>query len=102
MGVQTSSGCLVTRITGSYNLIHIIQLDDSILVIRIPATGWGSGITKAAARALESQVTLMCSTARKTSVSVPTVYAFNISCDNEIKAPYICMSFIPGETVADV
>lgn len=40
--ITPPSGRLVTRIGGSYNLVHIIQLDtehDFKLVIRIPATG---------------------------------------------------------------
>ena len=91
---------LVARIYGSYNLVHIVQLDDLKLVIRVPATGWGDGMTKTAARALASQVTVMRLIAGNTSVPVPTVFAFDTSSSNEINAPYICMSFVPGETVS--
>ncbi|KAK1764834.1 hypothetical protein QBC33DRAFT_546159 [Phialemonium atrogriseum] len=59
-------------------------------------------MTKTAARALESQATVMRLIARKTSVPVPAVYAFDTSSNNEISAPYICTSFIPGETVSKV
>lgn len=97
----SSSGCLVRRIGGSYNLVHIIQLDEDFkLVIRIPATGWGDGITATAAHALESQVDTLRLIASRTAIPVPQVYGFDTTTSNVIGAPYICMSFVPGQTLA--
>jgi len=98
----TSSSRLVARISGSHNLIHILQLDNLKLVVRVPATGWGEGMTGAAARALESQVAVMRFISRETKIPVPTVYDFDTGIRNEIGAPYICMSFLPGRTVSEV
>lgn len=97
----SSSGCLVRRIGGSYNLVHIIQLDDDFkLVIRIPATGWGDGLTATAAHAMESQVDTLRLIASMTAIPVPQVYGFDTTTSNVIGAPYICMSLVPGQTLA--
>ena len=96
----TSSGRLVARLCGSYNLIHILQLDDLKLVVRVPATGWGEGLTGAAAHALESQVAVMRFVSKETTIPVPAVHDFDTGIGNEIGAPYICMSFLPGRPVS--
>jgi len=97
----SSSSRLVDRISGSYNLVHIIQLDSDLqLVIRIPATGWGARLTPPAAAAIESQLATLRLIASKTTIPVPQVYAFDTTTNNAIGAPYICMSFLPGQTVA--
>ena len=101
LGITSSSGRLIHRVSGSYNLVHIIQLDDGFkLIIRIPATGWGFGLTATAAQAMESQVTTLRLIASKTTIPVPQVYAFDTTSNNTINAPYICMSFLPGQTLA--
>lgn len=101
LGTQSSSGSLVARVGGSYNIAHIIRLDnrprdDLRLVIRVPASGWGTGLTGTAASAIRSQVTALRLIKRETTIPVPDIYAFDVTCDNEIGAPYICMSFMPG------
>ncbi|UNI22120.1 hypothetical protein JDV02_008040 [Purpureocillium takamizusanense] len=96
----SSSGKLVSRIRGSYNIVHIIQLDGVRLVIRVPATGWGSGMTITAARALQSQVATIRLIRRSTTIPVPEVYGLDTTSNNEIGAPYLCMSFMPGKTVS--
>jgi hypothetical protein len=101
-GASSSSGLLVKRFIGSYNLVHIIQLDAFKLAIRVPATGWGEGITATAARAMESQVSTLRLIATKTTIPVPQVYAFDTTSNNEIGASYICRSFLPGHRAAEV
>ncbi|KAK3934529.1 hypothetical protein QBC46DRAFT_427112 [Diplogelasinospora grovesii] len=76
LGTATSDGWLVSKFAGSYTIIHIIQLDDTRLVIRVPATDG------------------------ETTIPVPLVYDFDTNTDNDINAPYICMSYIPGRIVA--
>lgn len=93
---------LVRRIFGSYNIVHIIEVGTPKLVIRVPASGWGAGMPKAAADALKSQVATMRLIRKKTKVPVPEVYSFDPTDNNEIKAPFICMEFVPGETVTNV
>ncbi|KAI1375091.1 kinase-like protein [Hypoxylon crocopeplum] len=96
------SGKYITRFIGSYNIVHIIQVDDIKVVIRIPATGWASGKTEAAAHALESQVATMRLIRERTTVPVPEVYDFDTTDNNEIGAPYMCMSFVSGKRVSHV
>jgi aminoglycoside phosphotransferase (APT) family kinase protein len=100
-GAQTSNAQVLRRVAGSYNLVHIVQLDELQLVIRVPATGWGDGLTDDAARALESQVTTLRLLEKETTIPVPRVFAFDVSCDNEIGAPYLCMSLVPGRPVIE-
>ncbi|KAM0355702.1 hypothetical protein ACHAPU_000087 [Fusarium lateritium] len=96
--VPTDNVSLVNRIAGSYNIVHVIQLDSMKLVIRVPATGWGAGLTKTAADALASQVATMRLVRQKTGAPVPEVYDWDPTNNNEIGAPFICMAFLPGET----
>ncbi|KAF4338494.1 altered inheritance of mitochondria 9 mitochondrial [Fusarium beomiforme] len=93
---------LLDTLSGSYNIVHIVQVEDLKLVIRIPATGWGDGMTKDASDALASQVTTMRFIREKTRAPVPEVYNWDPTINNEISAPFICMSFVPGETVSSV
>ncbi|KAH6954057.1 kinase-like domain-containing protein, partial [Ilyonectria sp. MPI-CAGE-AT-0026] len=86
----------------SYNIIHVVELESIKLVIRVPATGCGSGMTLVAARAMESQVATMRLIRNKTTIPVPEIYALDTTDNNEISAPYICMSFIPGKTLSEV
>ncbi|POR36282.1 Uncharacterized protein TPAR_03534 [Tolypocladium paradoxum] len=96
----SAGGKLVARIGGSFNIVHIVQLDDIKLVIRVPATGWGSGLTATTARALESQCATMRLVRSTTTIPVPEVYSLDTTIDNEIGAPYVCMSFVPGRAVS--
>lgn len=99
---ESSNGNLVNRICGSYNIVYIIQLDSFKLVIRVPATGWGSGMTPTAAHALGSQVSTIRLIRERTRVPVPEIYSLDTSSNNIISAPYMCMSFLPGKTVSKV
>ncbi|KAL6409801.1 hypothetical protein AUP68_06198 [Ilyonectria robusta] len=100
--ISCSSGKLVARIAGDFNIIHIVELENIKLVIRVPATGWGSGMTPTTARAMESQVATMRLIRNKTTIPIPEIYALDTTDDNEIGAPYLCMSFIPGKPVSQV
>ncbi|KAI8627058.1 hypothetical protein F5Y19DRAFT_444198 [Xylariaceae sp. FL1651] len=51
---------------------------------------------------MESQVATIRLIRSKTTVPVPDIYALNTSVDNEIGAPYICVSFISGKPVSEV
>ncbi|ENH71049.1 Altered inheritance of mitochondria protein 9, mitochondrial [Fusarium oxysporum f. sp. cubense race 1] len=93
---------LLKTVSGSYNIVHIVQLETVKLVIRIPATGWGDGMTKVAEDALSSQVATMRFIKEQTGAPVPEVYSWDPTNNNEISAPFICMSFVTGETVSSV
>ncbi|KAF5674921.1 altered inheritance of mitochondria mitochondrial [Fusarium heterosporum] len=100
--VATDNAKLVRRIAGSYNIVHVIQLDSMKLVIRVPATGWGAGMTKIAADALASQVATIRLVRQKTEAPVPEVYDWDPTNNNEISAPFIYMAFLPGEPASRV
>ncbi|KAI1067788.1 hypothetical protein LB507_010501 [Fusarium sp. FIESC RH6] len=88
---------LIRRICGSYNIVHIMEVETTKLVIRVPAFGWGDGMSKAAADALKSQVATMRLIRKKTKVPVPEVFSFDETDKNEINAPFICLEFILAE-----
>ncbi|KAL1842907.1 hypothetical protein VTK73DRAFT_2971 [Phialemonium thermophilum] len=50
-------------------------------------------------RALESQAATLRLLSSRTTIPVPEVYALDTSRNNEIGAPFICTSFLPGKTV---
>ncbi|KAF9767753.1 hypothetical protein IL306_015042 [Fusarium sp. DS 682] len=93
---------LIDTVSGSYNIVHIVRTGTVKLVIRIPATGWGNGMTKDAEDALASQVATMRFIREQTGAPVPEVYSWDPTNNNEISAPFICMSFVTGETVSSV
>ncbi|KAG5664345.1 hypothetical protein KAF25_008079 [Fusarium avenaceum] len=100
--VSIDNAKLVKRVSGSYNIVHIIELETLKLVIRVPATGWGAGVTKTAADALASQVAVMRLVRQKTKAHVPEIYDWDPTINNEIGAPFICMAFLLGETASHV
>lgn len=93
---------LVRRICGSYNIVHVVEVHGVKLVIRVPVTGWGAGMTATAAQVLESQVSTMRLIRRTTSIPVPEVHGLDTTSNNAIGAPYVCMSFLPGQTVSEI
>lgn len=97
---KTSGGCLVETLGGSFNLVHIIQLDEARMVIRIPASGQFGGLHGPAKEALESQVQTINYIKEHTSLPVPTVFHLDTTAENEIGAPYIAMSYIGGCNVS--
>lgn len=97
---KTSSGCLIETLSGSFNLVHIIQLNEAKMVIRIPVTGQFEDLHGPAKEALESQVQTLNYIKEHTSIPVPEVFHFDTTAENEISAPYIAMSYVSGRTVS--
>lgn len=96
-----TTGKFISRLNGSYNLVHIIEFDDGVrFVVRVPATGWGKRFTESAKRSLVSQALTMRLVRKETTIPVPDVYAFDPSSSNLIGAPYIAMSFVYGHSVS--
>lgn len=100
LNTETASAWITSRIYGSSNIVNIVQLDAFKLIIRLPAV-WGERLDKVAERAMKSQVATLRYIACKTSIPVPKVYDYDTCVSNEIDAAYFCMSFLPGQTVAD-
>ncbi|KAJ7055814.1 hypothetical protein C8F01DRAFT_1373324 [Mycena amicta] len=98
---STSNSRLVQTCSGSYNLVHIIELqEDFKMVIRVPITGKSGSLQGAAKQAFESQVETMRHIRATTTIPVPEVYHFDTTANNEIAAPYIAMACIPGRIVS--
>ena len=108
--ISGASGKIESRKFGSYNIVYMVKVSgitrtgvkDPKLVIRIPATGWGPGMTPAAANSMESQVLTMRFIRENTSLPVPFIYEFDATQSNDIAAPYICMSYLRGQPVSDL
>ena len=97
----TENNRLISRLFGSYNLVHIVEFADGVkYVIRVPATGWGSRFTGTAKHSLESQALTMRFLRKETTMPLPEIYGIDLTSSNEIGAPYIVMSFISGFTVS--
>ncbi|KAJ0123844.1 uncharacterized protein J7T55_012314 [Diaporthe amygdali] len=97
---KTSNGSLSETFSGSFNLVHILQLDEAKMVIRIPTTGQFGDLPGPAKEALESQVHTLKYIKEHTGIPVPEVFHFDTTANNEIGAPYIAMSYISGRTVS--
>lgn len=100
--VKTSSygGHLVQALSGSYNLIRVIQLDGTKMVIRIPRIGQSGDLQQPAKAALESHVYTLQYIKAHTIIPVPEILHYDTTANNEIGAPYIAMSYISGRTVS--
>lgn len=91
---------LVKTCMGSFKLVHVLQLDEFKMVIRIPTAGQSGDLRDAAKEAFESQVQTLNYIRKYTNVPVPQVYHFDTTADNEIQAHYIAMSYVSGRTVS--
>lgn len=99
---KTSNGCLVETLSGSFNLVHILRLDEAKMVIRIPISGQFGDLSVPAKESLESQVQTINYIKEHTSIPVPKVFHLDTTANNEIGAPYIAMSYISGRTVSSL
>lgn len=77
----------MAQLVDSSNLVHILQLGDLNLVIRVPATAWRAGLTADAAQALESPAAALRLMQRKTNIPVLRVLALDTTCANDVGAP---------------
>ncbi|MCJ1239872.1 hypothetical protein MMC14_007870 [Varicellaria rhodocarpa] len=92
---------LVSHLHGSYNLIFAVEFADGVkYVVRIPSTGWGDRYTESARKSFESQIMTMRLIHNETTIPVPKVYDFDASQANELRTPWMVISFIPGSTIA--
>ncbi|EGS22068.1 uncharacterized protein CTHT_0039530 [Thermochaetoides thermophila DSM 1495] len=104
--LSNSEPKLLHRLGGPFNIVHILSFnnDTTRFIIRVPATGWGKGLTPAADKALEAQVSALkfIKSQKDAKIPVPEVYDWDSTCNNEINAPYICLSYLPGKQVLRV
>ncbi|KAF2428082.1 hypothetical protein EJ08DRAFT_699270 [Tothia fuscella] len=82
---------------GSYHVVYIIESSQGQKVcLKIPASGQPGRWCSDDIELLRSEALTMRLIKRKTQVPIPTVFAFDTTMDNEIRAPFILMSFIAG------
>lgn len=97
---ETRNGCLIESLSGSFNLVHILRLDEANMVIRIPIGGQFGDLTGPAKEVLESQVQTINYIREHADIPVPEVFHFDTTAQSEIGAPYIAMSYISGKPVS--
>ncbi|KAF7293115.1 hypothetical protein MKEN_01468900 [Mycena kentingensis (nom. inval.)] len=101
--VALSEVRLIDRCSGSFNLVHIFELDaEHKVVVRLPVSGRDGALSDVERRALASQVATMRYLRANTALPVPEVYAFDAGIENEIGAPYMAMEYVPGVSVSMV
>ncbi|OOG01128.1 hypothetical protein ASPCADRAFT_38697 [Aspergillus carbonarius ITEM 5010] len=93
---------LIEHLTGSHNLIHVVEFDDKLrYIIRLPRNGRPGHFTETARRALIAKVEMMRFIRKRTMIPMPEIHDFSASVENILGAPYIVESFIQGTSVAD-
>lgn len=103
LNMSVSHATVTERMQGTYHLMNVVQFDNgSRFIIRIPAVGWGHGLSHAAGEALKSEIATMRLIREKTTTPLPDIYAWDHTCNNIMRAPYICMSYVPGRPVCKV
>ena len=85
---------------GGYNLIFYLKfLDGIVWVARLPATCLAIRpfSDKLFQQTMQSTIDTMLFVHQNTSVPVPKIYGFDVSCDNHLGRPYVIMSKSRGE-----
>lgn len=97
-----SEPCLISckivtpPLCGSYHIVFPIEFADGVKwMLKISANG--DHFDSVAAAALASEARTMQMLRRKTSIPVPTVYAFDTSSDNALLTPFILMEKLDGK-----
>ncbi|KAE9966875.1 hypothetical protein EG327_011689 [Venturia inaequalis] len=91
---------------GSHNFVYFIKViggpfDGLEMALRIPARGIEGHWTKSDRSELTSQACTMMYIKRNTTVPVPTVFFYDDTCENHIRAPFILMQFVSGKSLGD-
>ena len=93
---------LVSRLNGSYNLVHVLDFTDGIkYVIRVPLTAQEGRFDENAQRELRAHALTLRYIKKNTGLPVPDVFDFDVTHQNEIGAPYIAMSYMEGTQVSE-
>ncbi|KAF4976247.1 hypothetical protein FZEAL_7054 [Fusarium zealandicum] len=96
-GLVTRSSRVTQRIVGTLHVSHIVQLDDTSIVIRVPAAARDGDLSHSAEAALQSQAATL--ELGMSGSAGPQLYQFDTTSDNEIAAPYICTSYVPQQNL---
>lgn len=88
---------LISRQHGVYNSVYILQSQrGDKLCVRVPACGWSERWNRRDAELLRVTALAMRMLEVKTTVPLPRVMAYDCSLENQIAAPFMLMSCIPG------
>ncbi|KAF2139943.1 uncharacterized protein K452DRAFT_274515 [Aplosporella prunicola CBS 121167] len=97
-GADDDEITVIGKTKGQNNAVYILQYGQGLKIcIRIPACGWGSRWTAADAAALRNVALTMRYVKKHTRLPVPSMFAYDISFNNAINAPYIAMEFMEGK-----
>lgn len=95
---------LPTSDQGSSNLINVIQFNDGVkwilrrnlhVLSHGPTQNWGP----TEAEHMNDSIQVMNFIRNKTTVPIPEVYGFDVTCDNFFGCPYTVMECVPGKTL---
>lgn len=101
-GVDSNDCQLVSRLNGSYNLIHVAEFADGVkYVIRVPLTAQEGRFDEKAKQEMRAHALTLRYIRTKTGLQIPDVLDFDITNLNEIGAPYIAMSFLEGMQISE-
>lgn len=86
---------------GAFNQVFILQFrDETKICLKIPATGWAKRWTSEHATNLRREALTLRYMHQQLGDSFPSpdLLSYDITLDNEIEAPFILMTFLPGRS----
>ena len=97
--LQPGRCSLLLRRNGVYNSAYILEFENGTNVcVRVPACGWSERWNEKDAKLLRSTALVMRLIARRTTVPLPTVIAYDTTLANEIGAPFLLMTYLEGNS----
>ncbi|KAJ5779979.1 Aminoglycoside phosphotransferase [Penicillium paradoxum] len=88
---------------GVFHVSYQVKFADGVTwLLQIPAEGTPDQFNDEEAEGLRSEAVTMIMLRRETTIPIPKVFAFDNTCANELKVPYILMEFIDANSLLDV
>ncbi|CAH0043427.1 unnamed protein product [Clonostachys solani] len=90
-------------IRGSFNILFPLHFEDGMRwLAKVPVNGVAGKWDQLSADAMISEVNTMRLLNRETTIPLPEVFGFSSTTDNDVKCPYILLSFISSMSLYDV
>ncbi|CAI6092166.1 unnamed protein product [Clonostachys chloroleuca] len=90
-------------IRGSFNILYPLHFEDGMRwLAKVPINGVPGKWDQLSADAMVSEVNTMRLLNRETTIPLPEVFWFSSTTENDVKCPYILLSFISGMPLYDV
>lgn len=85
------------------DVLYKVKFADGVQwMLKVPAIGTPDQFDKSDAEALRSEALTMIMLRRETTIPIPEVFAYDNTCKNKLKVPFILMEFIDGRRLIDV